>query len=124
MDQIDLAVVVPQWARVFESPARLDQNRRAPIARGVGGSDHVNSIVGVRIENVEFSGMKTNGGRPHAAAVLDGIEMLLRHLFLQGMANYRPIHQILGMQNRQTGHTGEGRRHQIVIVTDAGDVGI
>src|SRR5208283_4627686 len=82
VDEIKLAVVIPERTRVNQSPARLDELRRHPFAGGIGRGGKINSKIGIRIKNPELAAVKTNCRRPDAFAVAHHGEMV--HRWLRG----------------------------------------
>ena len=89
-----------------------------PFFGGMIGGRDVDAFIRHREKNPEFSGMKTDGRRPHAAAGLHFSIARMRQIFY-GMVDERPVDQIFGMQNRQSGRAVETGRGHKKIFADA-----
>jgi hypothetical protein len=79
MQQVRLAVVVPQRGRVDDALAGQEQMRFAPRSREALGGDDENAEVRVRIEDPELAVVPAQAGRPHAVAEARHGEALGRH---------------------------------------------
>src|SRR5258708_6150060 len=60
MYKIGISIVVPKGARVYPTFSLFDQERRRPRTGGVLRLDHVDSMVRVRIEDIEKRVVITN----------------------------------------------------------------
>jgi len=70
MDQVSLAVVIPQRGRVDDALAGQEQVRRAPGTGEILGRDHEHALVRVGIEDPEAAIVVAQAGRPYALARL------------------------------------------------------
>ena len=119
VDEIKLAVVVPERTRINQPLARLDELRRRPFAGGIRGGGKINSKIGVGIKNPELAVVPTNRRRPDAFAMAHHGKMIRRRLNGENMGDDRPVDEILRVQDRQARHGVKTRRHQIKIIADA-----
>ena len=62
--------------------------------------------------------MKTNRGRPNAVAVLWFGENVGWYLLVHRVTDDRPVDEIFGVKDRQTGNTVETRSREVEIISD------
>ncbi len=145
VDQIGLAVVVPERAGVFETGLGDHRHGRAPRPFGPGGRRHEHALVGGGEVDVEQPVVMTDRRGPDAAGVaLADRALVARHpragvvggnragqvVFRregqlgQHVAQDRPVDQVLGLQHRQARREMEGRGDHVVAVAHPDHVGI
>ena len=124
VNQIAAPVVVPQWAGVNHALARNHANGPFPRACRVFGLHHENALVGVAPVDVEFTLVVADGRCPHAFPVLRLCEQRFRLQFGQGMADDFPVHQILGVQDGQSGNAVKGACREVVVLAHCTDIGV
>ena len=112
------SVAVPQRARVYHAFAGNDTNRFRPLASRVFGLDHHDAVVRVAPVDIKLAVVMADGWSPHTLAVSGFVKYLLGFLFLQGMTDDGPIHQVLGVQDGQSGDAVERRGRQIIVLTN------
>ena len=106
MDQISAAVVVPQGTGINQALSFLNQKRLGPGAGGMVCGGEVDALIWRGEKNPKPAGVKPQGGRPDAAARLDLVIARMRQV-PDGMMEQRPIDQVPGMKNRESGRAIE-----------------
>ena len=124
VNEIELAVVVPEGAGIDQAPAGKDEFGRRPGAGGIGGGGEIDAEVGVRIRDPVFAGVIPQGRRPDTLAVPRPGKMIDGRLLGEDVVDDGPVDEICGVQDRQAGSGEETRRDQIEIVPDADRIGI
>ena len=125
MNEVRIAVVIPERARIdpaFGFPYKL---QRLPRTGGVLRPGHEDAAIRIAEINVELAVVEAQGRGPHAIAMLRHTEAWY-WVILENVANDRPVHQILRMENWQARRTVEtgGDQIKIIIVADHVRVGI
>ena len=124
VDNVATAVLIPKGAGVNHALPLDYAYRLAPLSARVGGLNHHYSVVGVAPIDVELAVMMAYCGRPHALAMRRLVEHLARSLLLKGVPYDFPIYQILGVEDRKSGHTVERTCRKIVVFTHRAGVGV
>ena len=101
--QIRFAVLIPERTGIDKTGSIIDFHRIAPSAAGRMRHDHIDALVRHRKINIVDTIVKTKRRRPHTTA-MHGIAITEFREFLQRITDMFPVHQIPGMQDRQTGH--------------------
>ena len=122
MYQINLSVLIPQRRRVYHSFTGFHKYGFLPFAGRVFCLYHEDAEIRVAPIDVKFPFMVTYGRSPHSLTVAGGIIKLFRLQLLQGIIDNTPIHQILGMENRQPRRTSEAGSGHIKIITGRTDI--
>ena len=122
--KVDLAFLIPDRAGIDKALASFDQRGSRPWALRIRGGDHINSKIGIRVINPVFAVVKSEGGSPHTAAMPGHGKILLRYKSGQCMTNQVPVHQILGVQHRESRNMIETRCRHPVIIADPDGIGI
>src|SRR5262252_746672 len=122
--QIGLAVFVPKRAGIDPALGGLYQKRFGPRANWLFRLNHVDSVIRVRIKNVEFAVVISNRRRPNTVSVLRPVVYVQWRLPRQRMADDFPVDQVAGMKNWQTRCGVETGRYQIKVFAYADDVWI
>src|SRR5262245_44258863 len=94
VDQVRVAVFVPERAGIDPSLRGFDQQRRCPWTSGIARLDHVDAKVGIAVENVKVVVVKTDRGGPDAVAVLRSCEDIRGRQALQRITDDLPVDQI------------------------------
>ena len=124
VSQITLSVIVPQRTGVDNAFGSLDQHRLRPFAGGVFCLDHIHAEVRVAPIDIVLPVMVTDARCPYAFAMLNGSVKVRRNQLLQSIVHHFPIHQVLGVEDGQAGHTGETGSRQIKIIPHGTDIGV
>ena len=128
MAQVGLAVIVPQRAGIDESAALVNPDRVLPRAARILSLHHEYAAIRVSAINIEPAFVVADRRSPCAVAVLNrrrtqGFEIIYIIVGKRRTDKF-PVHQILGMQNRQPREVVERRGGHIVVVPDAANVRI
>ncbi len=123
MDEIGVAIIIPEGAGVDPAGGLGDAVERFPRAGGVFGFGHEDAAVRVAEENVELAIVKADGRRPDAAAV-DGVFHEVAVVVLDGVADEGPVDEVFGVEDGQAGETGEAAGGEVIVVADAADIRI
>ena len=120
--QIHFPVFIPKGSWVYHSTPGFHQYGLFPFSGRVFGLYHKDAVVGVAPVDVEFSVVMADGWSPYAFAVLRRIEEICRLDLLQGIACILPVHQIPGMENRQSRSTSEAGSCHVEIFTNSANI--
>ncbi len=123
---VGLPVLVPERAGIDYTLGAGHELQWRPRALGVLGLGHEYAQVGVAVIYVEFAVVVAYRRSPHCIAVVHTIldEYSLVGETVDSIPDDSPVDQILGVKNRQTGHTVEARRGHIEVIADAHHIGI
>ena len=123
--EVDFTVVVPQGAGVDEAFGGFYQLGGCPCASGVFGRDHVGTLVGVSPEDVEGAVVMPYGGCPHTVAMFRTFGSLHGgQRVCHGVAYDSPVHEVLRVEDGQTGQAVEAGCRHVVVVAHAAHVGV
>ena len=122
--QITTSVFVPKWSGVDIALSLNHADGIFPLAGRIAvlGLHHHHAEVRVAPVDVVLSVVVADAGGPHAIAVLRlTAKVAQQHLVacvevLQRIAHYLPVHQVLGVQNGQSGCAVKARCRQVVVV--------
>ena len=127
MDQIGLAVVVPEWTGIFKAGLRDDDGGIAPRTGDAGrGRDEDALIRGGEVD-VKKPVVLPDGGRPHAFAVAIAAHHAVARVHgeaIDDVTNDGPMDEIRGLQNGNPGNEMEGGGDEIVVSAVADHIGI
>jgi hypothetical protein len=145
VDQIGLAVIIPEGAWVLKTWAGHDGDRSAPGALDLGRGGHEDPLIGGGEIDVEPAVVMPDRRRPHPAGVaLARRAHLTRHpragiiggygprqivfgrerQLGQDVAGDRPMDEVLGGKDRHAGREVETGRHEVVGLADTDDIRI
>ena len=124
VDQVDAAVLVPQWAGIDQTLAGFYQHGLRPGAARVGCGRQVDTVIGIGIVDPILTGVMSNRRRPDAGAVFGDGERILGHEARQRVIHQGPVHEITRVQDRQAGHRAETRRDHVVVLAHPDRIGI
>ncbi len=121
MDQINIAIIVPQRTGVDVAVCFLYQNRSRPFTVRVFCFEHKNPAVRVAVVNVKPSLMETEGGCPNSVPVLWLIECWIGKPF-NGMVDNFPVDQVCGMEDWQPRNAVKRGSSHVKVVTNLNNV--
>lgn len=120
VDEIRLAILIPERAGVDEALAFEQAPRLAPLSARVGRGGDVDPFIRQGEEDPEQPRMFADGGRPDAAAVLGKIEHAARvGVVFDRVVDDGPVHQVAGMEDRQPRRAVEAGRGEPEVLTVA-----
>jgi hypothetical protein len=123
VDQIGLAVVIPEKAGIDPTPGLDEAPWLAPLAPRIVGRRDIDPLLHHREDDPVLPGMVADRRGPDSGAELDLLEALSGEV-LHGVIDDGPVDQVLGMKDRQSRRAVEaGGRHPVVL-TDADHVRI
>ena len=126
MNEVGVAVIVPEGAGVDPALGVLDAGKGGPGAGGVLGGGHEDAEIGVAEVDVKPAVVEADGRRPHAGTVGGGVEVGVegRGVAREGVGDDRPMHEIAGVQDGQAGEAGEGRSGHIEVIAGPAHIGV
>ena len=124
VDEVGLAVVVPQGAGIDDAQDLFDEVRLRPLAARVLRLGHVDPDIGIAPIDVVPAVVVTDSRGPDALAVLRPIEVIVRRLRSEDGVDDLPVDQIGRVENLQTRHAVERRSGHPEVVAHARDVGV
>ena len=108
MYHIYFSVLIPKRASVDNPFSRLYKNRLTPRTFRIFCFHHESPLVRVSPKDIKFTVVVTNGRSPYTVTVFRSFRSFNRSKGIgDGSADNCPVHQILGMQNLQSGQAVE-----------------
>ena len=108
-------VIIPEGAWINQSFPRQYAHRQIPLPQCIFRRNHEDAFIRHTIVDVESTIMVADGRCPHSLRMARHGIPRVRNIG-QGIVHQRPIHQILGSKNGQTGHVVEGRSSQVISI--------
>ena len=105
MHHIYTAIIIPQWSRVNDTLASLNQYRFSPRASNVLCLGHKSSLIGISPKDIEPSIMMANGGCPYTHTMKRSNIIYRRQCIRNGSTYDLPVYQVLRMKYLQTRNT-------------------
>ncbi len=124
VDEVCLAVLVPEGAGVNQPLPGLYQHGGLPFAAGILGLYHIDSVVGVTPVDEVFAVVVADGRGPYAVAVARVVVVFGGFEGLDGVVDDFPVYEVAAVENRQPRHVAEAGGGQPVVAVDLDEVGV
>ncbi len=124
MDQVGIAILIPEWTGINPPLGRAQQVRFTPGSSRIGGFRHIYPKIRVSVVDIVLPLVITNGGCPCPIAMLWYPENSIRDLPFKDMVYELPVYHIPGMQYRDTGNTIKTGGYHVEIFPDPGHIRI
>ncbi len=115
ISQISAPVIIPQRCWINQSLPLNNHYRQAPWPFGTGSFYHVNTVVRIRVKDIEFTVVFPDTRGPYSTPVPDCGIVIFGRQPVKGIAGELPVDKVTGVKHRQAGHTVERGGNHIVV---------